>query len=97
MLPCRHHAWVSFEAMAEAYNEVNRVTENDNTTLVAKFLKSHPLRASDEGIHYPVRAHAHGGVKRSVSSSVSLSVSKRILRNFICICKRHGLRTDTAY
>ena len=39
----RHHAWVSFEAVAEAYNEVVRITNNHNARCLQSFLKEHPL------------------------------------------------------
>ena len=33
-----HHAWTSFQASAEIYNELQRVTENANTRALQKFL-----------------------------------------------------------
>ena len=44
----RHHAWASFEAMAEIYNEVMLTTQNENALKTAQFLASHPI-APDEG------------------------------------------------
>lgn len=34
----RHHAWVSFEAAAEVYNEFNRATRNYNTECFKEYL-----------------------------------------------------------
>lgn len=46
LYPClhdRHHAWVSFEAIAESYNEVNNVTNNNNLLKLKQFLQKNPL------------------------------------------------------
>ena len=50
-IPVRHHAWVSFEAMAEVYNEVNRLTANINFLRLKEYLSSHPLKKM-EGIKH---------------------------------------------
>lgn len=44
---CSHHSWTSFEAMAEIYNEVQRVTENSNAINMAEFLAMHPIREGE--------------------------------------------------
>ena len=48
----RHHAWVSFEATAEVYNEVNRATSNENANHLEQYLSTYPLRKfeAEEGM-----------------------------------------------
>ena len=48
----RHHAWVSFEATAEVYNEVNRATSNENANRLEQYLSTYPLRKfeAEEGM-----------------------------------------------
>ena len=50
--PNRHHAWVSFEATAEVYNEVNHATSNENANHLEQYLNTHPLRKfeAEEGM-----------------------------------------------
>ena len=36
--------------MAEAYNEVNLVTSNNNANQLANYLKDHPIRISEDGM-----------------------------------------------
>ena len=50
-----HHAWVSFEATAEVYNEVCRDACVDNITKVKHFLKLHPVitKNTDDGMIKP--------------------------------------------
>ena len=51
----RHHAWVSFEATAEVYNEVCRDACVDNITKLKHFLKLHPVitKNTDDGMIKP--------------------------------------------
>ena len=39
MHSCSHHAWVSFEANAEIYNEANRETNNINSANLTAFVQ----------------------------------------------------------
>ena len=50
----RHHAWVSFEATAEVYNEVNHATSNENANHLEQYLNTHPLRKfeAEEGMSF---------------------------------------------
>ena len=35
---CSHHAWLSFDASAESYNELNRETSNTNMQNLEQYL-----------------------------------------------------------
>ena len=41
-----HHAWVSFEAQAEVFNETMRLTNNANYVSMQSYLSQHPFRIS---------------------------------------------------
>lgn len=39
----RHHAWTSFEAVSEIYNEAMRTTNNINAKYSASYFAKHPV------------------------------------------------------
>ena len=46
---CRHHAWTSFQASAEIYNELIRSTDNQNAKNLCKFFKDGSNCLNGEG------------------------------------------------
>ena len=46
---CSHHAWTSFDASAEIYNELYRETNNTNLHYMEQYLNVYPLANSHSG------------------------------------------------
>lgn len=56
---CSHHAWTSFDASAEIYNELYRETSNTNLQYMEQYLNAFPLANSHLG-SYSMWLHVHG-------------------------------------